>query len=143
MQLVPYLTFNGNCREAFTFYQQLFNGKILYLGTFGEMPDAPPMPEAARNAVMHVNLQIGAQQLMGSDAMPGAGEECAGGYVRPQGMNMSIGVESEAEGRRIFDALAEGGTVTMPFGKTFWSPGFGMLKDRFGTPWMVNVAEPA
>ena len=140
MQLVPYLTFNGNCREALTFYQQLFNGKILYLGTFGEMPDAPPMPEAARNAVMHVNLQIGAQALMGSDAMPGAGEACAGGYSKPQGLWVSIGVGSMAEGQRVFDALAAGGQVTMPFAATFWSPGFGMVTDRFGTPWMVNVA---
>lgn len=140
MQFIPYLSFDGNCAEAFDFYRQLFGGSIVHQGTFGEMPDAPPMSDEAKNAVMHVHLQVGAQSLMGSDAMPGAGEGCAGGYSKPQGTWVSIAVESAAEGRRLFDSLAAGGTVAMPFAATFWSPGFGMVTDRFGTPWMVNAA---
>lgn len=147
MQFVPYLNFDGNCAEAMAFYARLFGGQIVFQSTFGEMPPdpgMPPLPDAARNRLMHAQLQIGSQSLMASDtmpAMPGVDPEtCGGAYRPPQGMWVSIGVETPAEGRRVFDGLAEGGQVTMPFDKTFWSPGFGMVTDRFGTPWMVNVA---
>ena len=143
MQFSPYLNFDGNCAEAFAFYKDVFNGTVVHQSTFGEMPpdpDMPPLPAEAKHRVMHVHLQVGQQALMGSDAMPGAGEACAGGYSKPQGLWVSIGVGSMAEGQRVFDALAAGGQVTMPFAATFWSPGFGMVTDRFGTPWMVNVA---
>ena len=150
MQLTPYLNFDGNCAEAMAFYAQLFGGQIAHQFTFGEMPPnagMPPLPEAAKQRLMHAQLQIGTQTLMASDtlpAMPGAtAESCAGGYSKPQGMWISIGLESDTEGRRVFDALAQGGQVAMPFQATFWSPGFGMVTDRFGTPWMVNVAHAA
>ena len=146
MQFTPYLNFDGNCAEAMAFYAKLFGGQIVFQSTFGEMPpDAgmPPLPESVKNRLMHAQLQVGAQSLMASDAMPAMPgmdpETCGGGYRRPQGLWVSIGVETEAEGKRVFDGLAEGGQVTMPFGKTFWSPGFGMVTDRFGTPWMINV----
>lgn len=145
MQFTPYLNFDGNCAEAFAFYAKLFKGTIAYQGTFGEMPgseDMPPIPESAKNRIMHVHLQIGDQALMGSDAMPGADATC-GGYQPAQGLWVSIHAADVAEGQRLFDALAQGGQTVMPFGATFWSPGFGMTKDRFGTPWMVNVAEAA
>lgn len=141
MQLIPYLTFNGDCAQAFAFYREVLRGTIVHQSTFGEMPDAPPMPDEAKQGVMHVHLQVGAQALMGSDAMPGADEACGGGYKTPQGISVSIGVDSAEEGQRVFTALAQGGSVVMPFAATFWSPGFGMLTDRFGTPWMVNVTE--
>ena len=143
MQFNPYLNFDGDCAEAFAFYKDVFNGTVVHQSTFGEMPpdpDMPPLPAEAKHRVMHVHPQVGQQALMGSDAMPGAGEACAGGYSKPQGLWVSIGVGSMAEGQRVFDALAAGGQVTMPFAATFWSPGFGMVTDRFGTPWMVNVA---
>ena len=143
MQFAPYLNFNGNCAEAFAFYKDLFKGQIVHQSTFGEMPPddkMPPLPPEAKDGIMHVHLQVGEQALMGSDAMPGAGEACAGGYVKPQGLWGSIGVADTAEGQRVFKALADGGQVAMPFEKTFWSEGFGMVTDRFGTPWMVNVA---
>ena len=143
MQFNPYLNFDGNCAEAFAFYARLFGGTIVHQSSFGEMPPGegmPPIPESARSRIMHVHLQVKDQALMGSDAMPGAGEACAGGYVKPQGLWVSIGVADTAEGQRVFKALADGGQVAMPFGKTFWSEGFGMVTDRFGTPWMVNVA---
>ncbi|MGB3835032.1 VOC family protein [Castellaniella sp.] len=141
MQLTPYLNFDGECAEAFAFYAKLFNGTIVYQGTFGEIPptaDMPPIPESARQRIMHVHLQMGDQSLFGSDAMPGADTAC-GGYQAPQGTWVSIHAADTAEGQRLFDALAQGGQVVMPFAKTFWSPGFGMTRDRFGTPWMVNV----
>ena len=145
MQFVPYLNFDGNCAEAFAFYQQVFKGNIVHQSTFGEMPPGegmPPMPAEASKRIMHVHLQVGEQALMGSDTVPGADETCGGPYQKPQGLWVSIGVADNTEGRRVFDALAQGGEVTMPFEKTFWSPGFGMVTDRFGTPWMVNVSSP-
>ncbi|MFV0681048.1 VOC family protein [Ottowia sp.] len=149
MQFSPYLNFDGDCAEAFAFYAQVLGGQIVHQSTFGEMPPQPgmpPLPKSARQRVMHVHMQVGAQAIMGSDTMPALpgqdANEWAGAYQKPQGLWVSIGVESDAEGRRVFDALAQGGTVTMPFAATFWSPGFGMVTDRFGTPWMVNVSTP-
>jgi len=141
MQFTPYLNFDGNCAEAFAFYAKLFGGTIDYQGTFGEMPPSegmPPIPESAKNRIMHVHLKIKEQSLMGSDAMPGLDASC-GGYQAPQGLWVSIHAADMAEGRRLFDALAQGGQIVMPFEATFWSPGFGMARDRFGTPWMINV----
>ena len=143
MQFTPYLNFDGNCAEAFAFYARLFGGTIAMQSTFGEMPAAegmPPIPESARNRIMHVHLQAKGQSLMGSDAMPGADATC-GGYQPAQGLWVSIQADGVAEGRHLFDALAQGGQVVMPFEATFWSPGFGMARDRFGTPWMINVAQ--
>ena len=138
MQFIPYLNFNGNCAEAMAFYAQVLGGQQGPVMTFGQMPEmAANLPDDAKARVMHTSVQWGAQEIMGSDVMP---EACGGGgYQAPQGMQVSIRVDTEAEGRRIFDALAQGGAVTMPYQATFWSPGFGMLVDRFGIPWMVNV----
>lgn len=144
MQFTPYLNFDGNCAEAFAFYAELFNGNITFQGTFGEMPPSegmPPVPESAKDRILHVHLQVGEQSLMGSDAMPGADPSCGGGYQPAQGLWVSIQAASVAEGQHLFDALAQGGQTMMPFAATFWSPGFGMTRDRFGTPWMVNVPE--
>ncbi|HMN78239.1 MAG TPA: VOC family protein [Burkholderiaceae bacterium] len=141
MQFTPYLNFGGNCAEAFAFYARLFDGNIVFQGTFAEMPaseDMPPIPESARQRIMHVQLQVKDHALMGSDTLPGA-DVCSGGYQPAQGLWVSIQADSVAEGRRLFDALATGGTTVMPFAATFWSEGFGMVRDRFGTPWMVNV----
>ncbi len=146
MQFIPYLNFDGNCAEAMAFYAKLFDGQIAHQMTFGEMPpgeNMPPIPDSAKGRILHAHLQIGAQALMASDAMPstpGSTEACAGGYVKPQGLWVSIAVDSAAEGQRLFDALAPGGKVAMPYAATFWSPGFGMVTDRFGTPWMLNTA---
>ena len=104
MQFNPYLNFDGNCAEAFAFYKDVFNGTVVHQSTFGDMPpdpDMPPLPAEAKHRVMHVHLQVGQQALMGSDAMPGAGEACAGGYVKPQGLWVSIGVADTVEGQRV------------------------------------------
>ena len=147
MQFVPYLNFDGQCAEAMAFYARLFGGQLVHQMTFADMPPGegmPPLPESAKNRLMHAHLQVGAQAIMASDTLPAvpgqSAEACGGGYVKPQGLWVSIGVDSAAEGQRVFDGLAEGGQVTMPYAATFWSPGFGMVTDRFGTPWMVNVA---
>lgn len=146
MQFTPYLNFDGNCAEAFAFYARLFGGTIVHQSTFGEMPASegmPKLPESAGNRIMHVHLQIEGQSLMGSDTMPAVpGQDpalCGGGYQLPQGLWVSIQAADAAEGQRLFDALGNGGQVVMPYAATFWSPGFGMVRDRFGTPWMVNV----
>lgn len=146
MQFTPYLNFAGNCAEAFAFYAELFDGSIDFQSTFGEIPeseDMPPIPESAKERIMHVHLNVGQQSLMGSDTMPGSTPGCAGDDQQPaRGFWVSIQADNVAEGRRLFDGLAQGGETVMSFAPTFWSAGFGMLRDRFGTPWMVNVAVP-
>ena len=112
MQFTPYLNFDGNCREAFAFYKDLFKGTVVHQSTFGEIPpdpQNPPIPPEAKDRLMHVHLQVGAQALMGSDTLPGASDVCAGGYAKPQGLWVSIQADDVAEGRRVFDALAQGG----------------------------------
>jgi PhnB protein len=134
MELTPYLSFNGNCAEAFRFYAQVLGGTIAFIQTFGESPAKDQVPSEWQDKVMHVRLVVGDKALMGSDAPPPH-------FATPQGISVSIQVGSVAEGERIFRALSQGGRITMPFARTFWSPGFGMAVDRFGTPWMVNCDE--
>ena len=131
MHLNPYLLFNGNCGEAFKFYEETLGGKIEGLFTYAESPAAEHAPPGWGDKVMHATITIGDQKLMGSDAPPGR-------YEEPKGMSVSIGLNDRDKGERIFNALAAGGTTIMPFAKTFWAEGFGMCTDRFGIPWMVN-----
>lgn len=131
MQINPYLNFDGQCAEAFRFYEQVLGGKIDMLMTMGESPMAAETPPDMQDRVMHVSMSVGGQNLMGSDSPPEM-------YQKPQGLFVSLHYDTAEEGGRVFSALAEGGTVVMPFEKTFWAEGFGMLVDRFGTPWMVN-----
>jgi PhnB protein len=132
MQLNPYVNFNGQCAEAFKFYAQVLDGKVDFMMTWGEMPGADQFPAETHKLIMHATLKIGDQTLMGADSPPGR-------YQQPKGLNVSLHFKARSEGERIFQALSEGGNVTMPFEKTFWSPGFGMCVDRFGIPWMVNT----
>jgi PhnB protein len=131
MQLNNYLHFNGNCEEAFTLYAKVLGGKIDTMMPHEGSPAAAHTPPEWQKKILHAHMTVGDQVLMASDAPPGH-------YSKPQGFSVSIGVKGVAEGERIFKALSEGGTITMPFQKTFWSPGFAMWTDRFGTPWMVN-----
>ena len=135
MRLSPYVNFNGQCAEAFKFYEKVMGGKITFQMTWGEMPSADQFPPDSHKLIMHSTLSVGDQVLMGADSPPGR-------YQQPKGMNVSIHVKDKAEGERLFNALAENGNVTMPFQQTFWSPGFGMCVDRFGVPWMVNTEQP-
>ncbi len=131
MNFTPYLNFNGDCAEAFRTYQRIIGGE-LELMTHGDSPMADQTPPESRDRIMHARLVIGDAVLMASDAPPEY-------YQKPQGNYVSLGVGEPAEAERIFRELSEGGTVQMPFEKTFWaSGGFGMFVDRFGIPWMVN-----
>ena len=131
MQINTYLNFPGTCREAFTFYEQALGGKITFIQTMGDSPMGGETPADQRDNVMHVTLDVGGQQLMGSDAPPEY-------YEKAQGFSVALHPEEAAEAERIFAALSEGGEVRMPMQKTFWAGRFGMCVDRFGTPWIVN-----
>lgn len=138
MRLNSYLHFSGQCEEAFQFYEKCLGGKIEGLFRYEGAPggQAPQVPAGWSNKVMHASMKIGDQILMGMDASPEH-------FQKPQGFQVNIGVKDVAEGKRIFQALSEKGNVMMPFAPTFWSPGFAMFVDRFGTPWMVNVEQAA
>jgi PhnB protein len=131
MRINPYLTFKGDCEAAFKFYADCLGGKIAMMMTYGDSPNPEQTPSEWRNKVMHARLVVGDQVLMASDAPPDR-------YAPMKGVMISISVAEPAEAERIFHALAEKGSVTMPIQQTFWSPRFGMVTDRFGTPWMVN-----
>lgn len=134
MQIDPYLIFDGRCAEAFRFYEQLLGGRIETMQTHGDSPIAGEVPPERHDLILHASMLLGDRRLMASDSPPEH-------YEKPQGTYVSINVDRAADARRIYDALAEGGTVKMPFEKTFWAAGgFGMVVDRFGTPWMVNCA---
>ena len=135
MQIIPHLNFNGQCREAFENYAKVLGGEIMYMGTWGEMPGADQFPPEMHNLIMHTTIKLGDQLIMGADSPPDR-------YEKPQGLQVSINVKDGGEAERIFNELSDGGKVVMPFQKTFWSPGFGMCTDRFGTPWMVNTEGP-
>jgi PhnB protein len=123
--------FSGQCEEAFRFYEKCLGGKIGFRITYGESPMADKTAADWRKKIMHTRLVVGDQVLMGSDAPPDR-------FDQPQGFSMSIGVDDPDEAERIFKALAEKGNVKMPIQETFWARRFGMLVDRFGTPWMIN-----
>ncbi len=135
MKVDAYLTFNGRCEEAVRFYERALGAKVETMMRFREAPDQPPpgmLPPGSEEKIMHCSFRIGETTVMASDGM------CLDG-ARFQGFSLAIALAAEADADRVFNALAEGGKVTMPLGKTFWSPRFGMLEDRFGVAWMVNV----
>ncbi|MBZ5667720.1 MAG: VOC family protein [Acidobacteriia bacterium] len=131
MQMNPYLLFDGQCEAAFRFYEKCLGGKIEAMMPHEGTPAAEHVPAEWRSKILHARMVIGDQVLMASDAPPGRQE-------KPQGFSVNLGFKDPAEAERTFQVLAENGTVQMPFQKTFWSAGFGMLVDRFGIPWMVN-----
>ena len=136
MQIVTSLSFSGQCREAFEFYARVLGGEITAAMPFGDGPADMPVDARYKDWLMHCWLQVGAESIMGADLPP----EWAPNIDKPKnGFDVTFHCKAVEEGRRVFDALAEGGEVRMPFGETFWSPGYGNLVDRFGVPWMVNV----
>lgn len=137
MKVDAYLTFSGRCEEAVRFYQRALGAQVEMMMRFSEAPDSPPpgmLPPGSGDKIMHSSFRIGDTMVMASDGLAFGGPEF-------KGFSLSIAVASEAEAERVFNALLDGGKVTMPLGKTFWSPRFGMLEDRFGVAWMVNVVE--
>jgi PhnB protein len=140
MKIVTSLSFRGECREAFEFYARVLGGEITAAMRYADGPPDMPIGAEYKDWLMHCWLQVGDQAIMGSDSPP----EFAPPADHPRnGFDVTLHTEDAAEGRRWYDALSEGGHPTMPFGETFWSPGFGMLTDRFGVPWMVHVTPPA
>jgi PhnB protein len=134
MAFHPYLFFSGTCREAFTRYQEIFGGDLVLL-PMSDMPSDQPVPADQADLIMHAALTFGDNLLMASDDPTGDG-----GPVK--GMAVNYSVADVVEAQRVFEALADGGEVTMPLAETFWSPQFGVCVDRFGTPWMVNAEAP-
>ena len=133
MEFSTYLFFNGQCAEAFNFYEQCLGGQVQAM-TYAGSPMESTIPADWHDKIIHARLTVGDHTLMGSDPPPGH-------YQKPQGFSVSISVNDVAEGERIFNRLSEGGTLTMPYQKTFWADGFGMCVDRFGIAWMVNCEQ--
>jgi PhnB protein len=131
MQMNPYLSFKGDCEEAFAFYERVLGATRGEVFRYGGTPMAGDAPPGWADKIMHGNLTVAGQAIMGADLVPGH-------YQAPQGFSLSLQIPVVAEAERVFAALAEGGTVRMPLEKTFWAERFGMLVDRFGIPWQIN-----
>jgi PhnB protein len=134
MQLVPYLNFNGKCEEAFNFYQRTLGGRIEAMVSHEGTPAVQHVPADWAKKIMHARLNVDGQVLMGADAPPN-------GYNTPKGVCVSLQIKDPKEADRIFGQLAEGGSVDMAIQQTFWAVRFGMLRDRYGIPWMVNCEQ--
>lgn len=130
-----YLFFNGNCAEAMRFYEQVFGAKVDMMMTYGQSPEPQHCPPGSQDRVMHAHMTLQDRTLMASDTPKGQEHPGMSGFA------VSVNYPAVDEARRVFDALAGGGKVMMPLGKTFWSEAFGMLTDRFGVNWMVSGGE--
>jgi PhnB protein len=131
MQINPYLFYDSNCEAAFKFYEKALGGKIEMMLRNEDAPAEMPAPPERKQKIMHARISIDGEILMASDAPPDR-------FNKAQGFAVSLTVNDPTEAERKFKALSEGGSVNMPFGKTFFSKGFGMCVDQFGIPWMVN-----
>jgi PhnB protein len=131
VRLNPYLHFNGQCEQAFAFYEKCLGAKIVMLMTYGNSPMAAQAPPGWQEKIVHATLTVGDQVLQGADALPNH-------YQKPQGFALSLNIQAAADADRIFSALAANGTVQLALQETFWALRFGMLVDQFGTPWMIN-----
>lgn len=131
MRMNPYLSFKGDCEAAFTFYAQHLEARRGAIFRYEGSPMGGEVPADWSDKVMHGSITIGGQLLMGGDVAPDK-------YEAPKGFSLSLQIESADDARRIFQALAEGGTVVMPLEPTFWAVLFGMVIDRFGIPWLLN-----
>lgn len=136
MKINAYLTFDGRCEEAFKLYADVLGGRIEAMMPHKGTPAEEHVPPDWRDKIMHASLTVDGNVLMGSDSPPQ--------FQQPkQGFSVSLHFADPADAERAFSALADGGTVRMPLAETFWAQRFGMLTDRFGTPWMVNCDRPA
>ena len=133
MKLIPYLSYAGNCAEAFRFYAQATGGKIDFMMTYAEAPPGTPVSPGMRDKIMHASMTIGGNPIMGSDAPLSA---------TPTGFAVSINTDDPDQAERLYAALAEGGTIRMPITETFWAHCFAMFTDKFNIPWMINCEKP-
>ncbi len=131
----PYLIFNGRCQEAIDFYRQALGAQVDMIMHFKDTPDKSMCPPGAENKICHVSFRVGGTRIMASDGQCLAGK----GF---EGFSLSINLGDEAKAEHYFAKLAEGGKVCMPLTKTFFSPKFGMVNDRFGVSWMIHVETP-
>jgi PhnB protein len=132
MRISPHLCYDGQCREAMQLYQEILGGTIQTMLTYGETPMASSMDSRWHDRIVHATLVLDEVELTGVDTYAGA-------YQRPQGFFVTLSVAGLGRASEIFKALSHGGTTKVPFEKTFWSPGFGVLVDRFGIPWEINT----
>jgi PhnB protein len=137
MNLTPYiaLRFNGQCGSAFKFYERCLGAKIVFILTWGNSPMAAQAPPGWGEKILHARITVGGTDLVGSDVLP---EE----YEPPRGFSVILEMNKHEEAERVFQALAENGTVHVPIQKTFWASLFGSLVDQFGIPWDINCEEP-
>lgn len=133
MRINTYLTFNGQCEAAFRHYEKCLGGKIVFMLKYGDSPMAGDTPAERRDHILHATFQLGDQVLGGVDSPPET-------YRKPQGFFVTLNLSDADEAERIFAALAENGDVQMALQETFWAKRFGVLVDRFGTPWMMDCA---
>jgi PhnB protein len=134
----PYLFFNGSCEQAVQFYRMALGAEIQFMMRYKESPEPlkPGLVQAGfENKVMHTSFRVGQTVVMAAD-------DCTGKTTGFQGFNLALSVPNEGEANRLFAALADGGQVRLPLARTFWSPCFGMVADRFGVGWMVSVPAP-
>ena len=134
MRVNIHLSFCGQCREAFEFYENLLGGSIGLMLAYGDSPAADSVPAELRGNIVHANLVINEMEIAGADVPPDR-------YERPSGFNLLLEMDDQSEAKRVFKTLAEGGSILIPIGKTFWSSCYGMLVDRFGTPWEINCVD--
>lgn len=130
-----HLSFNGDCRDAMTFYAKVLAGEVTFMLTYAESPMKDEVDANFQDKVLHAEINLGGRTLMGADAP-------AQMYEKPTGASVQLYYEDVAIARQVFDDLLEGGSAMMPFGETFWAKGFGMLTDKFGIHWMINAGEP-
>jgi len=135
MQLCPYLTFNGQCQAAFKFYEESLHGRTVFLMTYENTPMDLGISWEWQKQVSHATFALGDFVFYGADAPPGQ-------YQKPQGFALQFNLSEPVEAERIFNALAENGTVQMPMQETFWALRFGVLVDQFGIPWHINCEKP-
>ena len=133
MQLEPYLFFHGRCEEALNFYKACLGGEIAELNRFAGSPMESEVSDDYKNKIMHASFVCGDIRFMASDGRPGPGPD------GEDDISLSLATSDAAEGERVFDALAQGGTVSMPFADQFWGGKFGSLTDRFGVQWMISA----
>ena len=131
MQVVPYLSFNGQCEAAFTLYAKCFGGQLGELHRYGGSPMADQVPPDFADKLMHATVTLGDRTLMGADMAPSQ-------FEAMKGFSLSVQTKDPAEAERVYRELSEGGTIIMALEKTFWAERFGMFIDRFGTPWSIN-----
>jgi PhnB protein len=135
MKIHTYLNYGGNCEQAFRFYEKHLGGKITMMMTYGEQPVPNDVPPDRKKDILHVRMTIGETEIMGSDVPPER-------FQPMRSVNLSLAVNSTDEAERIYALLSDGGQISLPMQETFFAHRFGMLKDKFGTSWMIIHERP-